>query len=89
MKYSEKLFKKAGKTPFKLAILGKKTEKGLETCIQYEGNNTELLFAYSTIINVIREMSFSTYLDYFMFCGKYKIGTFEYSDGSKAIICLK
>lgn len=31
------------------------------------------------------EMSFETYLDYFMFCIEYKIGTFEYHDGSKGV----
>lgn len=58
MKYSEKLTKEAGKTPFVLKIEGKKSEKEIETSINYDGNNTELLFVYATTMKLIQDRMF-------------------------------
>lgn len=35
------------------------------------------------------KITFASYIRYCQFCAKYKIGIFQYHDGSKAIICFK
>lgn len=61
MNYAEKMIKEAGKTPFKLEIVGKKAEgeiKGIKTSVNFVGSNTEAVFAYAAAMKLLQEQMF-------------------------------